>query len=62
MSIHFDDDFLSWWERHIIAIDDYLYGRLDFSHDPDMVVPPGSALGEIGKDFYKISFFYVLFI
>jgi hypothetical protein len=38
-----------WWDRQIIAIDDYPYEGIKFSRDPDMHVPPGGALGEIGK-------------
>jgi hypothetical protein len=30
-------------------IEDYLYAGIDFSRDPEMPVPPGEALGEIGK-------------
>jgi hypothetical protein len=36
----FDDDFFSWWDQQIIAIDDYPYAGLDFRGDPDLVLPP----------------------
>ena len=57
----FDDDFFAWWEQQIIAIDDYPYAGLDFRGDPDLVLPPDAAWGEIGKiimifyDFYDFS-------
>jgi hypothetical protein len=47
----FDDDFFAWWEQQIIAIDDYPYAGLDFRGDPDLVLPPDAAWGEIGKIF-----------
>jgi hypothetical protein len=30
-------------------IEDYPYAGIDFSRDPEMPVPPGEALGEMGK-------------
>jgi hypothetical protein len=61
-----DDDFFKWWERQIITIDDYPYEGIKFSHDPDMHVPPGGVLGEIGKKFFQFSrlfnFYFVLII
>jgi len=45
----FDDDFFSWWDQQIIAIDDYPYAGLDFRGDPDLALPPTAAWGDIGK-------------
>jgi len=45
----FDDDFFSWWDQQIIAIDDYPYAGLDFRGDPDLVLPPTATWGNIGK-------------
>ena len=51
----FDDEFFSWWEQKIIA--------MDFSGDLDLVLPPNAAWGEIGNHFLKfyqfLRFFYV---
>lgn len=38
----FDDEYFDWWDRQIIAIEDYLYASIDFSRDPNMAMPPGS--------------------
>ena len=43
-------DFFPWWQRQIIAIDDYPYVRIDFWGDPDMPLPPGETYGDIGND------------
>jgi hypothetical protein len=61
----FNDDFFTWISRQIPMIEDYLYGGIDFSRDPEMPVPPGEALGEIGMSplvlffFVCICYFYV---
>jgi hypothetical protein len=47
----FSDDFFDWWARQIPTIEDYPYVGIDFSQDPDMVIPPDAMLGEIGKLF-----------
>jgi hypothetical protein len=39
----FDDDFFDWWAHQIPTIDDYPYSGIDFSHDPDMIVPPSDT-------------------
>ena len=49
--IAFDDDFFSWWEQQIITIDDYPYAGLDFRGYPDLVLPPTTEWGDIGKCF-----------
>ena len=43
-------DFFPWWQRHIIAIDDYPYVGIDFHGDPDMPLQPGVAYGNIGNE------------
>jgi hypothetical protein len=44
----FDDDFFNWWALWIPTIDDYPYTGIDFSQDPNMIVPPSITLGNIG--------------
>jgi len=57
----FDDDFFIWWEQQIIAVDDYPYAGLDFRGDPDLVLPPNAAWGEIGeKKFFFLLFYHFL--
>ena len=43
-------DFFPWWQRQIIAIDDYPYAGIDFRGDPDMPLPPRAAYGDIGNE------------
>ena len=43
-------DFFPWWQRQIIAIDDYPYAGIDFQGDTDMPLPPGAAYGDIGNE------------
>ena len=44
-------------------IEDYPYAGIDFSRDPEMPVPPGEALGEIGKSPLVLFLFaYVIFM
>ena len=42
-------------------MDDYPYAGLDFRGDPDLVLPPDAAWGEIGKifDFYDFRIFKI---
>jgi hypothetical protein len=51
----FDDEFFAWLSQQILAIEDYPYARIDFSRDPDILVPPGEERGEMGK---FASFFF----
>ena len=53
----FDDDFFTWWDQFIIAVDDYPYSGLDFRGDPDLELPPDAAWGEIGKNFFDFMIF-----
>ena len=43
-------DFFPWWQRQIVAIDDYPYVGIDFHEDPDMLLPLGATYGDIGKE------------
>jgi hypothetical protein len=60
----FNDDFFAWLSRQIPMIEDYPYAGIDFSRDPEMPVPPGEALGEIGKSPLLLFFFclHMLFL
>jgi hypothetical protein len=61
----FNDDFFAWLSRQIPMIEDYPYAGIDFSRDPEMPVPPGEALGEIGKSplvLFFVLFTYVIFM
>jgi hypothetical protein len=57
VSTPYNDDFFFWWQRQIIALDDYPYVGIDFRGDPDMSLPPRAAYGAIGKKKLHISFF-----
>ena len=37
-------------------MDDYPYAGQDFRGDPDLVLPPNAAWGEIGKNFFDFNF------
>jgi hypothetical protein len=48
----YNDDFLFWWSRQIISLDNYPYARIDFRGDPNMLLPTGAAYGAIGKQYF----------
>jgi hypothetical protein len=57
----YNEDFLYWWQRQVISLDDYPYAGIDFRGDPDMPLPLGSTYGDIGmsnvfKYFIFLSF------
>jgi hypothetical protein len=57
----YNDDFLFWRRRQVIAIDDYPYVGINYRGDPDMSFPPDSTYGDIGmKSFYIFHFSCVL--
>ena len=56
----YDDDFYSWWERKVPALEQFPYAGLDFQGDPDLVLPPGGAWGEMGK--YFLFFIIIKFL
>ena len=45
----YDDDFYIWWERQLPALEQFPYAGMDFRGDPNLVLPPGGAWGELGK-------------
>ena len=45
----YDDDFYIWWERQLLALEQFPYAGMDFRGDPDLVLPPGGIWGEMGK-------------
>ena len=47
----FDDEFFTWWDQQIITVDDYPYVGMDFRGDPDLVLPPNVAWGDICNNF-----------
>ena len=47
----FDDEFFTWWDQQIIAVDDYPYASMDLRGDPDLALPPNAAWGDIGNNF-----------
>ena len=50
MSNPYLTDLFPWWQRQIIAIDDYPYAGIDFWGDLNMPLPPGEAYGDIGNE------------
>ena len=45
----YDDDFYFLWEQHFPALEQFPYAGMDFRGDPDLVLPPGGAWGELGN-------------
>ena len=45
----YDDDFYTWWEWQVLALEQFPYAEMDFRGDLDLVLPPGGAWGEMGK-------------
>ena len=62
MSNPFDDDFFSWWERQVPFIEDYPYVEIDYTHDPDVIIPPGDELEDIGNFHFMLFNFNFLII
>jgi hypothetical protein len=58
MSNPYDDDFFSWWERQTPFIEDYPYVGIDFTNDPDVIIPPEDEPHDIGN----LSFYIFIFI
>jgi hypothetical protein len=46
--------------QHIPVIEDYLYAGIDFSRDPEILVPPGEEQGKMGK-FASLFFFFLIY-
>jgi hypothetical protein len=55
----FDDEFFAWLLRQIPVIEDYPYAGIDFSRDPEILVPPNEERGEMGKFASFVFFFFV---
>jgi hypothetical protein len=53
----YNDDFFYWWQRQVIALDNYPYAGINFRGDPYMPLPPGTAYWDIGKKFFKYFIF-----
>jgi hypothetical protein len=64
MSNPFDDDFFSSWERQVPFIEDYLYALIDYTHDPEVIIPPGDELEleDIGNFYFMLFNFCFLII
>lgn len=57
----FDDEFFTWWDQKIIAVDDYPYAGMDFGGDPDLVLPPNATWGDRGNNFLSFNQFLRFF-
>jgi hypothetical protein len=49
-----DDNFFSWWEGHAPFIEDYPYVGIDFTNDPDIIIPPEDEPHDIGNFLFYI--------
>jgi hypothetical protein len=58
----FDDDFFAWLLRQILVIEDYPYAGIDFSRDPEILVPLGEERGEMGKLTSLLCCFFFFFV
>ena len=59
----YDDDFYFWWERQLLALEQFPYAGMDFCGDNDLILPPRGAWGELGNFYFQnfkifISFKY----
>jgi hypothetical protein len=50
----YDDDLFAWWECQVPFIKDYPYTRIDFSRDPDVIIPSGEEIQGIGNIYFFI--------
>ena len=48
----YNDDFYFWWERQLLALEQFPYAGMDFRGDPDLVLPPGGSWGELGNLYF----------
>ena len=56
----YNNEFLFWCSRQVMALKEYPYAWIDFRGDLDMPLPPGASYGNIGnKIFLNISFFCI---
>ena len=45
----FDDEFYAWWGRKVPAFKKLPYAGLYFCGDPELIIRPGGAWGEMGE-------------
>jgi len=45
----FNGDFFGWWERQNPCIKDYPYASIDFTNDPNVIIPAGDEPRDIGN-------------
>ena len=50
--------FFAWFQRQIVAIDEYAYAGIDFRGDPHLDLPEGAQSGAIGKNVLTIFFIF----
>ena len=50
----YDDEFYFWWEQQLPVLEKFPYGGMDFHGDPDLVLPPGGAWGELGNFYFQV--------
>ena len=46
---YFDEGFFDWLDSQIIMIEDYPYAGMNFTGDPELVLPLGTQWGPDGK-------------
>ena len=54
----YGDDFYLWWERQLLALEQFPYAGMDFRGDNELVLPPGGAWGASGICVFKFLNFY----
>jgi hypothetical protein len=57
----FKDAFFDWCSRQILVIEDYPYGGINFSRDPDMPVPHEEEQGEMGTFVFQSYLIFISF-
>ena len=61
--IAYENDFITWWENQEIYFGDYLFiDAIDFTRNPNIVVPPNNALCAISKFFLNTFIYYKIFM
>lgn len=60
--LEFGDDLFRWLDGQIVVVDDYVYVRVEFRGDLDMVLPDGEDFDDdLGEFFFNIFHFLWLF-
>ena len=57
-TVVFSTAFISWFQRKIIAIDEYAYTGVNFRGDRDLVLPEGAHWGAMGKNVFTMFFYF----